>query len=166
MKSSRETELEIFDKAMETESKGIKFYEEAAAKVQDIKARDIFQMLAEGERKHLNDMEKIKENARYAYSSYAWKGDFVSEIGKEIEAIGRQYLPNSTDEIISASALDAINMGIKLEENSIIFYSDARTKLTDPGAASLFGLLLTTERVHLFLLELEKDIITGVKRKN
>ena len=164
MQPSRETALEIFDKAMETEREGIKVYEEAAAKVQDVKAREIFQMLAEAERKHLSDIEKIKEDAGYAYSSYAWKGDFVSEIGKEIEAIGRQYLPKSTDEIISASALDAINTGIKVEEDSIAFYSDAKTKLTDPGAATFFGLLLTIERVHLFLFELEKDIITGAKR--
>ena len=164
MQPSRETALGIFDKAMETEREGIKVYEEAAVKVQDVKAREIFRMLAKAEHKHLRDIEKIKEDDRYVYSSYAWKGDFVSEIGKEIEAIGRQYLPKSTNEIISASALDAINRGIKLEEDSIAFYSDAKTKLTDPGAATLFGILLTTERVHLFLLELEKDIITGIKR--
>ena len=164
MQSRRETALEIFDKAMETEREGIKVYEEAAAKVQDVKARAIFRMLAKAEHEHLSNIGKIKEDDRYVYSSYAWKGDFVSEIGKEIEAIGRQHLPKSTDEIISVSALDAINRGIKLEEDSIAFYSDAKTKLTDPGAATLFGILLTTERVHLFLLELEKDIIAGIKR--
>jgi len=164
MQPSRETALGIFDKAMETEREGIKVYGEAAAKVQDVKAKEIFRLLAKAEYKHLSDIEKIKEDDRYVYSSYAWKGNFVSEISKEIEAIGRQHLPKPTAEIISASALDAINRGIKLEEDSIAFYSDASTKLTDPGAATLFGILLTTERVHLFLLELEKDIITGVKR--
>ncbi len=162
MKPRQETSLEIFEKAMETEREGIKIYEEAADKVKDVKAKEIFQMLANAERKHLNDFEKIKDKARYVYP-HDWKGDFSSEIGKEIEAIGRQYLPKSTDEIISASALDAINRGIKLEEDSIAFYSDARTKLTDPGAATHFSLLLVEERVHLFLLELHKDIITGAK---
>ena len=122
-------------------------------------------MLAKAERRHLSIIEITKEDVRHTYSSYTWKdGGFVSEVGKEIEAIGRQYLPKSTDEIISASALDAINTGIKVEEDSIAFYSDAKTKLTDPGAATFFGLLLTIERVHLFLFELEKDIITGAKR--
>jgi len=164
MKPGRETALELFDKAMVTEREGIKVYEEAAAKAQDIKVREIFQMLAEAERKHLSDIEKAKEADRHLYSSHDWKGDFVSEIGKEIEAIGRQYLPKSTDEIVSASALDAINMGIKLEQDSIAFYTDAKTKVTDPGVASLFSSLRTTERVHLFLLELVKDRITSAKR--
>ncbi len=164
MQPDREKALELFDKAMETESEGIKFYKEAAANAQDVKAREIFQMLAEAERRHLNLMESTKEDVRNSYSSYAWKGEFISEVGKEIEAIGRQYLPKLTDEIVSASALDAINIGIKVEQDSIAFYSDAETKVADPGVANLFKLLLTSERVHLFLLELlEKDTTTGAK---
>ena len=164
MKPSEEAALELFDKAMETEREGIKVYEEAAAKAQDVKAREIFQMLAEAERKHLSIIEITKEDVRQTYSSHTWKGDFVSEIGKEIEAIGRQYLPKSTDEIVSAGALDSINMGIKVEEDSIAFYSDAKTKVADPGVANLFNILLASERVHLLFLELEKSYITYPKR--
>ncbi|GAH44964.1 unnamed protein product, partial [marine sediment metagenome] len=91
-------------------------------------------------------------------------GDFVGEIGKEIEAIGRQYIPKLTDEIISASALDALNRGIKVEEDSIAFYSDAKTKVTDPGVANLFNILLLSERAHLLLFELNKTYITYPRR--
>jgi len=165
MKPSEEAALELFDKAMETEREGIEVYEEAAAKAQDVKAREIFQMLAEAERRHLSIIEITKEDVRHTYSSHAWKGDFVGEIGKEIEAIGRQYLPKSTDEIISASALDALNMGTKVEQDSIAFYSDAKTKVTAPGVANLFNILLLSERAHLLLFELlVKDIIPGAKR--
>ena len=163
MQSDRDKTLELFEKAMETEREGIEIYEESAAKAQDVKAKEIFQMLAEEERKHLDLIENTREDVKHTYSSHAWKGDFSSEIGKEIEAIGRQYLPKSTDEIVSMSALDAINMGIRVEQESIVFYADARTKVTEPGAANLFNILLTSERVHLFLLELQKDIITGAK---
>ena len=165
MQPDREKALELFDKAMETESEGIKVYEETAAKAQDVKAREIFQMLAEAERRHLSLIENTKEAVRNTYTSYVWKGDFISEVGIEIEAIGRQYLPKLTDEIVSANALGAINIGIKVEQDSIAFYSDAKTKIADPGVANLFNLLLTSERVHLFLLELlERDIIIGAKR--
>jgi len=165
MQPDREKSLELFDKAMETENEGIKVYEEAAAKSQDVKAREIFQMLAEAERRHYSLIENTKEYVRNSYSSYDWKGDFISEIDKEIEAIGRQYLPKLTDEIVSASALDAINMGIKVEQDSIAFYSDAKTKVTDLGVVNLFNILLTSESVHLFLLELlQRDITTGRKR--
>ncbi len=164
MQQDREKALELFDKAMETESEGIKIFEEAAAKARDVKAREIFQMLAEAERRHLSIIEITKEEARRIYSSYTFKGDFISEVGKEIEAIGRQYIPKLTDEIISASVLDAINAGIKVEQDSIDFYSDAKTKVTDPGVANLFNILLLSERAHLLLLELNKNYITYPKR--
>ena len=164
MKPSEKAALEVFDKAMETEREGIKVYEEAAAKAQDVKAREIFQMLAKAERSHLSLIELTKKDVGHTYSSYAWKGDFVSEIGKEIEAIGRQYLPKSTDEIVSASALDAINMGINVEQASIAFYSDANAKAIDPGVANLFNVLLASERMHLLFLELERNYIIYPKR--
>jgi rubrerythrin len=165
MKPGEEAALELFDKAMETEREGIKVYEEAVAKAQDVRAREIFQMLAEAEHRHLSIIEITKEDVRHTYSSYTWKdGGFISEVGKEIEAIGRQYLPKLTDEIVSASALDAINTGIKVEQDSIAFYSDAKTKVTDPGVANLFNILLLSERAHLLLLELNKNYITYPRR--
>ncbi len=164
MQPDREKGLEVFNKAMETESEGIKVFEEAAAKAQDVKARGIFQMLAEAERRHLSIIKITKEDARHTYSSHAWKGDFISEIGGEIEAISRQYIPKLTDEVVSASALDAINIGIKVEQDSIAFYSDAKTKVTNPEVANLFNILLLSERAHLLLLELNKNYITYPKR--
>jgi len=164
MQPGMERALELFDKAMETEREGIEFYEKAAAKAQDVNSREIFQMLAKAEQQHLSDIENAKEAIRYSYSSYDWKGDFVSEVGKEIEAIGRQYLPKLTGDIASAGALEAINMGIKLEQDSIAFYTDAKTKVTDLGVANLFGSLVWAEKVHLFILELGKDKVTGTKR--
>ncbi|MFC1935313.1 ferritin family protein [Chloroflexota bacterium] len=163
MESRNETALRALDEAMETEREGIKIYEEAAAKVQDAKAKEIFLMLADAEQQHLSDIEGMKRDVSYTYSTHAWKGDFSSEIGREIEAIGRQYLPKSNDEIFSASALDAVDMGIKVERDSIAFYSDAQNRVTEPGVAYLFNILLVKERVHLFLLELHRDIITGVR---
>ena len=164
MKPSEEKALELLDKAMETEREGIRVYEEAAAKAQDVKAREIFQMLAEAERRHLSLIEGTKKDVGKAYSSHAWKGDFISEIGKELEVIGRQYIPKSTDEVVSASALDSLNIGIKVEQDSIVFYSDAQTKVADPGVAHLFNILLLSERAHLLLLELNKSYITYPRR--
>ncbi len=164
MKPSEEAALELFDKAMETESEGIKVYGEAAAKAQDVKAREIFQMLAEAERRHLNIIGITKEDIRKTYSIHDWKGGFTSEVDKEIEAIGRQHLPKLTDVVVSANALEALNMGIKVEQASIAFYSDDKTKITDPSVASLFNILLRSERAHLSLLELNKNDIVYPKR--
>jgi rubrerythrin len=165
MQPHREEALKLFDKATETENEGIKYYEEAAAKVQDIKAREIFLSLADGERRHVKLIEGAKKDARDMYSSHAWTGDFVGEIGKEIEAIGRLYLPKLKGEIISANALDALNLGIQVEQASIAFYSNAKNKITAPGVSTLFSTLCNFETVHLLFLELAvKDIKPGSKR--
>lgn len=165
MQPHREEALELFNKAMETETEGIKFYEEVAGKVQDVKAREIFQMLAKSEHRHVSLIEEAREGVRGMYSSDAWTGDFVSGVGKEIEAIGRFYLPKLKDGIIYASAFDALNLGIKVEQASIDFYSAAKTKVTAPGVANLFSTLSNFETVHLLLLELlVKDIKPGAKR--
>ena len=164
MQPNREKALELFDKAIETENEGIKFYEEAAAKVQDAKAREIFQRLAKAEHSHVNLIEDAKKDVKDLYSSHIWIGDFAGDIGKEIETIGRQNFPKLKGEIISASALDALNMGIKVEKDSIAFYSNAKAKITAPGVASLFSSLIHFETEHLLFLELlVKDIKPSTK---
>ncbi len=157
--------LRILDQAIETEREGIRIYEGAAGVVEDAKAKELFDMLADAERHHILALEETKRDISYFYSSHAWKGDFSSELGDEIEAIGRQYLPRSSDEIVSASALDAIDAGIKVERDSIAFYSDAQSRVTNTGLGYLFKLLTTKERTHLFLLELHRDIISGARRR-
>ncbi|GAI47455.1 unnamed protein product, partial [marine sediment metagenome] len=76
MKPSEEAALELFDKAMDTEREGIKVYEEAAAKAQDVKAREIFQMIAEAERRHLSIIAIIgisqlfRQDTRFVYRCF------------------------------------------------------------------------------------------------
>lgn len=162
--ASRDTiAMRILDRAVETEREGIRLYEGAAATVQDAKAKELLLMLANAERHHIRAIEETRKDVQYTYSTHAWKGDFSSELGDEIEAIGRQYLPKSTDEMISASALDAIDAGIKLERDSIAFYLDAQDRVSNTGLAYLFNLLLSKERLHLLLLELHRDIISGAR---
>jgi len=164
MQPNRQKALELFDKAIETENEGIKFYEEVAAKVQDAKVRELFQTLAKAEHSHVSLIEGAKKDVKDLYSSHIWIGDFAGDIGKEIESIGRQTFPKLNDEIISAGALDALNLGIRVEKDSIAFYSNARDKITAPGVASLFSSLVHFETEHLLFLELlEKDIKRSTK---
>jgi rubrerythrin len=163
MPSDIERSAALYDKAMETERDGMKFYEEAAAKVKDPEAKAIFKMLAAAERGHLKQIEGAKAATIRTYSTHDWKGGFVAELGKEIEAIGRLELPKITDKTESATVLDAVNTGIKLEEASIAFYTNARAQVSDIGVGNLFGSLVLTERVHLFLLQVQKDAITKAK---
>ncbi|MFC1899838.1 ferritin family protein [Chloroflexota bacterium] len=164
MKQSEQSILDIFDHAMQTESEGIRVYEDAIAKAQDDKAKEIFQMLATAEHRHLSLIKATREEVKATYTTHLWKGDFISDIGKEIETIGRLYIPKITEETISAGELDAIDMGIKVEQASIDFYTDAKNKMEDPGVANLFNILVGAERMHLLLLEMHKFNIAHPRR--
>ncbi|MBN2238490.1 MAG: ferritin family protein [Dehalococcoidales bacterium] len=163
--SDIEKAMALFDKAMETEAEGLKVYEDAAARVKDPRAKEIFSLLAEAERGHMEQIEKAKNADIAAYSSKEWRGSFVSKLNQEIEDIGRLKIPAISDVVTDdATALDAITMGIKLEKESIEFYDNARKQVSDIGIANLFSTLLSTERIHLFLLENHKDIIMGISQ--
>ncbi len=147
----------IFDKALETEKEGLRVYKEAASKVKDAGAKEIFQMLARAEAIHIKQIEEAKGADLSIYSSREWKGNFNAELAKDIENIGRLVVPKLKDEVADATALEAIDIGIKLEKTGIEFYSKARDQLSDIGAGNFFGSLLATERTHLLLLEMKRD---------
>ncbi len=163
--SDLEKAMALFDKAIETEQEGLKVYTEAAIKTKDPRAKEIFTTLAEAERGHIRTIEKAKAADLGTYSKMNWKHNFVAKLNQEIDDIGRLKIPEITDEMVAdASALDAINIGIQLEKDSIEFYDNARKQVTDIGIANMFASLLSTERIHLFLLENHRDIITGVSQ--
>lgn len=147
----------IFDKALETEKEGLRIYKEAASKVKDEGAKEIFTILAKAEAGHIKQIEEAKGADLAIYSSREWKGKFSAELAKDIENVGRLVVPKLTDEVADATALEAIDIGIKLEKAGIEFYSRARDQLSDIGAGNFFGSLLATERTHLLLLEMKRD---------
>lgn len=165
MMSDIEKAMALFDKAIETEQEGIKVYSEAAAKVKDPRAKEIFTTLAEAERGHIRTIEKAKAADLDTYSKMNWKDNFATKLNQELVDIGRLKIPDITDEMVNdATALDAINIGIQLEKDSIEFYDNARKQVTDIGVGNMFASLMSTERIHLFLLENHRDIITGVSQ--
>ena len=157
MSSDLERASAILDKAIETEQEGLRVYEEAAAKVKDAEAKEIFEMLARAERGHIKMIEEVKAGDTAVYSKHEWKGNFKTEITQEIEKIGRLVLPEVANKAVDATALEAIDIGIKLEKVSIEFYTNAREQISEIGAGNLFGMLISAERTHLFFLEMKRD---------
>ncbi|OGN88357.1 MAG: hypothetical protein A2158_05305 [Chloroflexi bacterium RBG_13_46_14] len=157
MSSDLERASAILDKAIETEQEGLKVYEEATAKVKDPEAKEIFEILARAERGHIKMIEEVKAGDTAVYSKHEWKGNFKTEITQEIEKIGRLVLPEVANKAVDATALEAIDIGIKLEKVSIEFYTNAREQISEIGAGNLFGMLISAERTHLFFLEMKRD---------
>ncbi|UCC15982.1 MAG: hypothetical protein JSU58_06295, partial [Dehalococcoidales bacterium] len=78
-------------------------------------------------------------------------------ITQEIEKIVRLVVPEVCDDKVDATALEAIDIGIKLEKDAIEFYTNAREQISEVGAGNFFGTLISTERTHLFFLEMKRD---------
>jgi rubrerythrin len=157
MPSDLEKASAILDKAIETEQEGLRVYKEAAVKVNDPGAKEIFEMLARAERGHIKMIEEVKAADMAVWSTHNWKGNFKEEITQEIEKIGRLVVPEVGDDKADATALEAIDIGIKLEKEAIEFYSNAREQISEIGAGNFFGMLISTERTHLFFLEMKRD---------
>src|SRR4030042_6879943 len=157
MSSDLERASSILDKAIETEQEGLKVYEEAAVIVKDPEAKEIFEILARAERGHIKMIEEVKAGDTAVYSKHEWKGNFKTEITQEIEKIGRLVVPEVANKAVDTTALEAIDIGIKLEKVSIEFYTNAREQISEIGAGNLFGMLISAERTHLFFLEMKRD---------
>lgn len=157
MTSDLEKASVILDKAIETEQEGLKVYEEAITKVKDPQAKEIFEMLARAERGHIKMIEEVKAADIAVWAHHDWKGNFKEEITQEIEKIGRLVVPEVGDKAVDASALEAIDFGLKLEKAAIEFYTNAREQISEIGVGNLFGMLISAERTHLFFLEIKRD---------
>jgi len=157
MSSDFERSSVILDKAIETEQEGLKVYEEAIGKVKDPEAKEIFEMLARAERGHIKMIQEVKDADAEVYSRHDWQGNFKTEITQEIERIGRLVVPEVGDKAVDATALEAIDIGLKLEKAAIEFYTNAREQISEIGVGNLFGMLISAERTHLFFLEMKRD---------
>ncbi len=163
MTSDLERSSAILDRAIETEQEGLRVYEEAIAKVKDPEAKEIFEMLAKAERGHIKMIQEVKDADAEVYAKHDWQGNFKTEITEEIERIGRLVVPEVGDKAVDATALEAIDIGLKLEKAAIEFYTHAREQVSEIGAGNLFGMLISAERTHMFFLEMKRDtMIYGV----
>lgn len=70
-----EDDPDAYKHALEQEEDGVRFYEELAAKAQDVAAREIFLMIAKEEKKHLSIVENIYSFVESPRTYLAW-GEF------------------------------------------------------------------------------------------
>ena len=100
---------------------------------------------------------EVKDADAEVYTKHDWQGNFKTEITQEIERIGRLIVPEVGDKAVDATALEAIDIGLKLEKAAIEFYTNAREQISEIGAGNLFGMLISAERTHMFFLEMKRD---------
>ncbi|MEM4347941.1 MAG: ferritin family protein [Candidatus Altiarchaeota archaeon] len=145
----------ILKKALELEVNGYEFYNKCSELTDSKEAKEMFSFLAKEEQRHYEKIEEIyMENFKGDYFTY--ERNLLSETrNANFEKIFS--LGNLKEK---ADIIDALNLGIKAEKDSIELYNNLSESFEDKNLKELFEKLAGEEKKHLIILEEEKEFIT------
>jgi rubrerythrin len=161
MEDGKPNHLEILTNAISMEIEGKEFFEEAAGKLKNQRARDTFISLVKQEQRHIDilsaELSRLSDGKGWASlaemkdstPAYARKSVFKD---KEIRRIRLGA---------DAGELEVLNVGIEVEKKSIEYYRDAANQTTDTKARTIFTWLVGEEAGHLTILSAEYENRTG-----
>lgn len=140
---------EIVELGVQIEINGRDFYNALAAKSKNQKAKDIFRYLAGEEGKHILIFQNILEHVH----KYQPKEAYPAEYFAYMNALASEHVFTQKDkgkEIArnTKSDIEAIDMGIGLEKDSIIFY-EAMKKSVPEKDIKILDELIIQEQDHL-----------------
>lgn len=139
--------------ALEKEEKGKVFYQQAASTCANARCKEIFNGLMADEAVHMNRIQRIHSALTKAGAWTAdWKActidnqDLRALLRERAAQLGTKVKPDTTD-------LEAVNVGIDMEQGSINFYSEQQEKATDVLEKEFAMQMIAEERAHLRTLE-------------
>ena len=146
MSEKNKSFCQMLSTALEMEKKGKAFFDKAVSKCQAQQCKDIFKMLAKEEVVHMVRIKKIYDSLSSNQGWVDWR-DFEVEqdLGKLMKQLVQEHGKNIRAE---TSDIEALNIGIDLEEKSITYYSNHLDKSTDPLEKEFLQKLVEEERGH------------------
>ncbi|MGM0501076.1 MAG: ferritin-like domain-containing protein [Bacillota bacterium] len=155
--------LEILKMAISVEEDGEKFYEKCAAadsKAEEVKR--IFSNLAEDEREHrayfkelLNEFDAADTSISQDYLYEELASDYLRVL------IDDQIFPSDEEEVdkIASNLGEAIDVGIRVEKNSILLYQEIIQDEDNPATADALKKIIAEEKSHLISLRKLKSYL-------
>jgi rubrerythrin len=147
--------LEILKQAILLEKRGKAFYQNVAEKTENRAAREVFEMMAAEEQKHIDTLSEqfkaYRENKKFIPGSH----------DSESSSVASKVLTEEIKENISAAGFEAaaISAAILMEDQAVRLYSESMENTSDPEARALFEWLTRWEREHLsLLLDIDKTL--------
>ena len=150
------TTIEILKQAILLERRGKAFYKKVAENTENKAIRDVFEMMAEEEQKHITALSE-------QFKSYGKEKKFIlgSHSDTDTESVVSKVLTREIKDNISAAGFEAaaISAAISMEERAIKLYSESAKSTSDPEAKALYQWLSRWEREHLnLLLDIDKAL--------
>lgn len=147
--------LDILKQAILLEKRGKAFYHNVAEKTENRAAKDVFEMMAAEEQKHIDTLSE-------QFKAYRKEKKFIpGSHDSESSSVASKVLTEEIKEKISAAGFEAaaISAAILMEERAIKLYSESMENTSDPEAKALFEWLTRWEREHLgLLLDIDKTL--------
>jgi|SRR3989338_361090 len=140
---------EIVELGIQIEKNGRDFYNTLVTTSKNQKAKDIFQYLSGEEEKHITTFKKILD----VVEKYESPEIYASEYLAYMNALASEYVFTQKDQGIQIAQkiktdLEAVDMGIGFEKDSIVFYEGIK-KFVPAHEQNVVEELITQEQSHL-----------------
>ncbi|MFH1478302.1 MAG: ferritin family protein [Candidatus Omnitrophota bacterium] len=140
---------EVIEMGINIEKNGRDFYNKVSSSSKNKKAKEIFDFLAKEEEKHIERFEVLLNGVEKYEPQGAYSGDYFSYI----KALSDEHVFTKKDKGSSlaetvSSDIQAIDMAIGFERDSILFYHEMK-RFTLEKEAGIVDKLLDEERAHL-----------------
>ena len=150
MSEEKEKSLRMLASALEMEEKGRAFYEKAALECYNELGKEIFTILKDYEIVHTDRIKKIYQSLE---GGAAWLEEWVPvQPVDDLPLIFKQLAERHASHIKPASDLEALEIGLELEESSIRFYDKHMIEASDPLEKKFIEQMLMEEREHFRIL--------------
>ncbi len=130
MEESCERCLAMLSTALEKEEKGRDFYKDAVDKCGTELGKELFRSLMIDEGVHIQRIKQIYESL---HGGQPWSDDWqsIKGINEDLQKLARQRINDLGSQIKAETTdLDALEIGIKMEQGAINFYEEQLKKAT------------------------------------
>ncbi|MCL2336125.1 MAG: ferritin family protein [Firmicutes bacterium] len=146
---------EIVRLAVGIEKEGQKFYELAAARVEDDEVKKIFQLLAGEEKQHIIDFEGLGAKLPKEFTP---NESYVGEYGDYIKTLIDNHIfnNNNVEKLVPSVSVarEALAVAFRFEKDSILIFQELYNLVDDSGKEVL-AKLINQEKQHI------KKLATG-----
>jgi len=138
--------MNSIEMAMKMEQEAIDFYTKCAAKTNNPVGKKMFLSIVEDEKYHLACATKVTQGQEFKRAETTPLQDMKTVFEQNKEAMSQQ-VSSTTDE------LEALEMAMKMEEETIKFYQKAVAQTTEPVEKAFFECLIKDEEEHFAIFQ-------------
>lgn len=155
--TAQDTALSVLREALDMELQGRQFFEDVAEKVKHPRTKSVFASLVKQELRHV---EVIGEELRRLKEGGSWGSLEELQTSPPRHRKLSVFEEKRFKQLVfdpAAGELEALKLGIEIEQKSIEYYRNAGARSDDPKAKEVFNWLVGQEAGHLTILNAEHE---------